>query len=75
MSFSLIATWVFRSRAFLKYADGEDRIYMIREPKSTHDRNKRRPSQNAKIDAATKHFKEIGVGYDVTVPPPPGWNL
>ena len=61
--------------AILKHADGEDRIYMIRETKSTHDRNKRRPSENAKIDAATEHFKAIGVGYEVTVPPPPGWNV
>lgn len=61
--------------AILKHADGEDRIYMIRETKSTHDPNKRRPSENAKIAAATEHFKKIGVGYDVTVPPPPGWNL
>ena len=28
-----------------------------------------------KIDAAIEHFKVIGIGYDVTVPPPPSWNL
>jgi type III restriction enzyme len=61
--------------AIIRQVDGENRIYMIRETKSTHDRNKRRPSENAKIDAATKHFKTIGIGYDVTVPPPPTWNL
>ena len=61
--------------AIIMQADGEDRIYMIRETKSTHDRDKRRPSENAKIDAAIEHFKVIGIGYDVTVPPPPTWNL
>ena len=61
--------------AIVRQADGENRIYMIRETKSTHDRDKRRPSENAKIDAATEHFKAIGIGYEVTVPPPPTWNL
>ena len=61
--------------AIIKDIEGENRIYMIRETKSTHDRNKRRPSENARIDAAVEHFKAIGIGYDVTVPPPPTWNL
>ena len=61
--------------AIIRQADGENRIYMIRETKSTHERDKRRPSENAKIDAAIEHFKVIGVGYEVTVPPPPTWNL
>ena len=61
--------------AIIKDVEGENRIYMIRETKSTHDRNKRRPSENARIDAAVEHFKAIGIGYDVTVPPPPTWNL
>ena len=61
--------------AILKHAEGEDRIYLIRETKSTHDRNKRRFSENARIDAATAHFKAIGVGYEITVPPPPAWNV
>lgn len=61
--------------AIIRQVDGENRIYMIRETKSTHERDKRRPSENAKIDAAMAHFKAIGVGYEVTVPPPPGWNL
>jgi type III restriction enzyme len=61
--------------AIIRQTDGENRIYMIRETKSTHDRNKRRPSENARIDAAIEHFKAIGIGYDVTVPPPPTWNL
>lgn len=61
--------------AIIRQTDGENRIYMIRETKSTHDRDKRRPSENAKIDAAIEHFKVIGIGYEVTVPPPPTWNL
>lgn len=61
--------------AIIKQVDGESHIYMIRETKSTHDRDKRRPSENAKIDAAIAHFKAIGIGYEVTVPPPPGWNI
>ncbi|WP_313929366.1 hypothetical protein, partial [Pseudoxanthomonas sp.] len=61
--------------AIIRKVDGENRIYMIRETKSTHDRDKRRPSENARIDAAIEHFKAIGIGYEVTVPPPPGWNV
>lgn len=61
--------------AIVRQTDGENRVYMIRETKSTHDRDKRRPSENARIDAAAAHFKAIGIGYDVTVPPPPTWNL
>jgi type III restriction enzyme len=61
--------------AIVRQTDGENRIYMIRETKSTHEREKRRPSENAKIDAAVGHFKAIGIGYDITVPPPPTWNL
>ncbi|MBS3974375.1 MAG: DEAD/DEAH box helicase family protein [Actinobacteria bacterium] len=47
--------------------NGEDRIYMIRETKSTWDESKRRPTENAKIKAATEHFKQLGIGTD-TVP-------
>lgn len=61
--------------AIIKHVNGENRIYMIRETKSTHDRDKRRPSENAKIDAAIEHFKVIGIGYEVATPPPPTWNL
>lgn len=55
--------------AIIKQEDGQDRIYMIRETKSTDVEEKRRPAENAKIKAATKHFAAIGVGdYDVSVP-------
>lgn len=55
--------------AIIKHEAGQDRIYMIRETKSTDDEVKRRPTENAKIKAATKHFAAIGVGdYAVSVP-------
>lgn len=59
--------------------NGNDRIYMIRETKSTLDESKRRPSENAKIKAATEHFKQLGIGteavpgYAVSVPG--NWKL
>ncbi|MEO7016409.1 MAG: restriction endonuclease, partial [Leifsonia sp.] len=59
--------------------DGSSRIYMIRETKSTLDESKRRPTENAKIKAATEHFKQLGIGsaeipaYAVSVPG--NWNL
>lgn len=55
--------------AIVKHEDGEERVYMIRETKSTEDEIKRRPTENAKIKAARQHFKAIGVGdYEVSVP-------
>lgn len=59
--------------AIIKQVDGEDRIYMIRETKSTQDDDKLRPSELAKIKYARKHFAEIGVGYDRSTPVE--WNL
>ncbi len=58
---------------------GEDRIYLIRETKSTLDESQRRPSENAKIKAAEEHFKQLGIGteaipgYAVSVPG--NWRL
>lgn len=65
--------------AIIKQEDGENRIYMIRETKSTLDESKRRPTENAKIKAATEHFKQLGIGTE-TVPgyavsAPGSWNL
>lgn len=54
--------------------DGSDRIYMIRETKSTLDESKRRPTENAKIKAATEHFQAIGVP-DYAVSVPGDWRL
>ena len=59
--------------------DGTNRIYMIRETKSTLDESKLRPSEVAKIKAATEHFKLLGIGSaDVpayAVSAPANWNL
>ncbi|MBS4754131.1 DEAD/DEAH box helicase family protein [Nocardioides sp. zg-ZUI104] len=60
--------------AIIKHEDGADRIYMIRETKSTDDEVKRRPTENAKIKAATKHFAAIGVG-DYAVSTPASWRV
>ena len=59
--------------AIIKQEDGENRIYMIRETKSTQDDDKLRPSELAKIKSARKHFSEIGVNYERSTPE--GWNL
>jgi len=60
--------------AIIKHEDGQDRIYMIRETKSTLDDNKLRPTELAKIKSAKKHFAAIGIeDYGRSVPG--RWNL
>lgn len=60
--------------AIVKHEDGEERVYMIRETKSTEDEIKRRPTENAKIKSAKQHFKAIGIDdYEVSVPG--AWKL
>jgi type III restriction enzyme len=64
--------------AIIKQVDGKDHIYMIRETKSTLDEAKRRPTENAKIQAAKKHFDAIGIkadSVDYAVGVPGNWNL
>ena len=60
--------------AIIKQEDGQDKIYMIRETKSTLDEVKRRPTENAKIKAATKHFAAIGIS-DFAVSVPDNWRV
>jgi len=60
--------------AIIKHEDGADQIYMIRETKSTDDEVKRRPTENAKIKAAIKHFAAIGVD-DYAVATPANWRM
>lgn len=60
--------------AIIKHEDGEDRIYMIRETKSTLDDSKLRPSELAKIKSAKEHFKAIGID-DYGRSTPEKWNL
>ncbi len=60
--------------AIIKQEDGEDRIYMIRETKSTLDDSKLRPTELAKIKSAKRHFEAIGIeDYDRAVPG--AWRL
>lgn len=60
--------------AIIKQVEGEDRIYMVRETKSTQDDNKLRPLELAKIRSATKHFHAIGIKeYARSVPE--AWNV
>lgn len=64
--------------AIIKQIDGKDHIYMIRETKSTLDESKRRPTENAKIKAAKKHFDAIGIkadSVDYAVGVPGNWSL
>lgn len=59
--------------AIVKHEDGEDRIYMVRETKSTADAEKLRPTEKAKIKAATAHFKALDIDYAKSSPE--RWNL
>lgn len=54
--------------AIIKVEDGTEHLYLVRETKSSQDPSKRRPSENAKITAAMKHFEAIGVDYAVSAP-------
>lgn len=59
--------------AILKREDGQDKLYMIRETKSTSDPNMLRPTEQAKIESAKKHFEAIGIDYAKSSPD--GWGL
>lgn len=59
--------------AIVKHVDGEDKLYMIRETKSTMSEHLLRATEQAKIDAATEHFKTIGVSYAKAAPGK--WNI
>jgi type III restriction enzyme len=43
----------------------EKKLYMVRETKSTTDNDKRRESENKKIQCGKKHFDTIGVDFKV----------
>jgi type III restriction enzyme len=60
--------------AIMKIEDGENRIYMIRETKSTLEDSKLRPTELAKIKSAKRHFDAIGVG-DYSRAVPGAWRL
>lgn len=57
--------------AIIKEVAGERRIYMIRETKGDGEL---RPSEQAKIDAASAHFSAIGIG-DYAKSTPLAWQV
>ena len=63
-----------RRNGIIKEEDGEDRIYMIRETKSTLDDSKLRPTELAKIKSAKRHFEAIGI-HDYSRAAPHSWAL
>ena len=60
--------------AIIKQEDGEDRIYMIRETKSTLDDSKLRPTELAKVKSAKRHFEAIGID-DYARAVPGAWRV
>ncbi|MGB3675382.1 MAG: DEAD/DEAH box helicase family protein [Candidatus Nanopelagicales bacterium] len=59
--------------AIVKVEEGEERLYLIRETKSTADWAALRPTEQAKINSAKKHFEAIGVNYAKSSPE--DWGL
>jgi len=59
--------------AIVKHEDGEDRIYMVRETKSTANPELLRPAEKAKIKAAQAHFKALDINYAKSSPE--NWRL
>lgn len=47
--------------------NGDKKLYLVRETKSSHDSNKRRPSENQKIACGKAHFTELGVDFKVAI--------
>ncbi len=43
--------------------EDSQKLYLVRETKSTLDRDKRRESENKKVDCGKAHFKAIGVNF------------
>ncbi|MEN5247289.1 type III restriction-modification system endonuclease [Brucella pseudintermedia] len=46
-------------------AEREEKLYFVRETKSTLDSEERRTKENQKIACGRKHFETLGVDYDV----------
>lgn len=59
--------------AIVKHEEGEDRIYMVRETKSTANAELLRPTEKAKIKAAIEHFKALDIDYAKSSPE--SWKL
>lgn len=60
--------------AIVKHEDGQDRVYMIRETKSTQQESLLRFTESAKIRAAKKHFEAIGI-HNYAKSSPDNWNI
>ena len=45
--------------------ESDHNLYLVRETKSTHDRDKRRETENRKIDCGQAHFDALGVDFKV----------
>jgi type III restriction enzyme len=45
--------------------EDDTKLYLVRETKSTHDRDGRRESENKKIDCGKAHFEALGVNFAV----------
>jgi len=43
----------------------DQKLYLVRETKSTHDRDKRRTTENKKVDCGTAHFTTLGIDFKV----------
>lgn len=43
----------------------EEKLYLVRETKSTHDRYGRRETENLKVDCGQAHFDALGVNFKV----------
>ncbi len=43
--------------------EDDEKLYLVRETKSTLDRDKRRESENKKVDCGKEHFKALGVNF------------
>lgn len=60
--------------AIVKHEDGQEKIYMIRETKSTQQESLLRLSEAAKIRCGRKHFAAIGI-EDYAKSSPDNWNI
>ena len=49
--------------------ENTDRLYLVRETKSTKDSSKLRGSENQKIKCGTAHFTALGVDFAVEPDP------
>ncbi|MEI6847132.1 MAG: DEAD/DEAH box helicase family protein [Chlorobiaceae bacterium] len=43
--------------------DDTEKLYLVRETKSTFDRDKRRETENKKVNCGKEHFKALGVNF------------